>query len=111
MARITIQIDEDLARRLEALADEEGRSLEEATAMVLERGLEARSSGYRLDLDVWETELRPGVDLTDRSDLDRQDLRLYLEGMDGSDRPWDRISDLAGSARGGPPDLARQELG
>lgn len=42
----------------------------------------------------------------DRSDLVRDAIRLYLEGADGDDRPWDRVSDLAGAASGGPPDLA-----
>lgn len=41
----------------------------------------------------------------DRSDVVRDALRLYLEGVSESDRPWDRIGDLAGAARGGPPDL------
>lgn len=41
----------------------------------------------------------------DRSDVVRDALRLYLEGVTESDRPWDRIGDLAGAARGGPPDL------
>jgi len=71
MARTEVRIGEELARRLEALADEEGRTLEETTARVLERGLEAcgRSSDYRLQLEEWETEIRPGVDLSNRSSL------------------------------------------
>lgn len=45
----------------------------------------------------------------DRSDLVRDAIRLYLEGTDASDRPWDRVSDLAGAATGGPPDLAGRQ--
>lgn len=41
-----------------------------------------------------------------RSEVVREALRLYLEGRPSSDRPWDRIGDLAGAADGGPPDLA-----
>lgn len=41
----------------------------------------------------------------DRSDVVRDALRLYLEGASASDRPWDRIGDLAGAATGGPRDL------
>lgn len=41
----------------------------------------------------------------DRSEVVRRALRLYLEGLPESDRPWDRIEHLAGVARGGPPDL------
>lgn len=41
----------------------------------------------------------------DRSDVVRDALRLYLEGVADPDRPWDRIGDLAGVARGGPSDL------
>ena len=42
----------------------------------------------------------------DRSDVVRDALRLYLEGTAEAERPWDRIGDLAGAARGGPSDLA-----
>lgn len=42
----------------------------------------------------------------DRSDVVRDALRLYLEGTDEAGRPWDRIGELAGAARGGPSDLA-----
>lgn len=53
-----------------------------------------------------ETAAARGID---RSDLVREAIRLYLEETDGSDRPWDRVSDLAGAASGGPPDLARRQ--
>lgn len=42
----------------------------------------------------------------DRSDLVRDAIRLYLEIPADCGRPWDRVSDLAGAATGGPPDLA-----
>lgn len=42
----------------------------------------------------------------DRSEVVRDALRLYLEGAPAEERPWDRIGELAGAARGGPPDLA-----
>lgn len=45
----------------------------------------------------------------DRSEVVREALRLYLAGRSSSDRPWDRIGDLAGAAVGGPPDLAGRE--
>lgn len=44
----------------------------------------------------------------DRPDLVRAAIRRYLEGTEDGDRPWDRVSDLAGAASGGPPDLARR---
>lgn len=43
---------------------------------------------------------------TDRSEVIRDALRLYLEGRIDTDGPWERIADLAGAATGGPPDLA-----
>lgn len=41
----------------------------------------------------------------DRSGVIRTALRLYLEGLPDTDRPWDRIEHLAGAARGGRGDL------
>lgn len=43
-----------------------------------------------------------------RSEVVREALRLYLEGGPPSERPWDRVGDLAGAAAGGPPDLAER---
>lgn len=43
---------------------------------------------------------------TDRSEIIRDALRLYLEGRIHTDSPWERIGDLAGAATAGPSDLA-----
>jgi len=69
--------------------------------MALDAQLSVRIPGdlaARLD----ETAGARGVD---RSDVVRDALRLYLEGVPGSERPWDRIGELAGAATGGPRDL------
>lgn len=44
---------------------------------------------------------------TDRSGLVREAIQAYLAGTTASaaERPYDRVSDLAGSVYGGPPDL------
>lgn len=42
----------------------------------------------------------------DRSDLVRDAIRLYLGAAEETDRPRDRVDDLAGAATSGPPDLA-----
>jgi len=52
-------------------------------------------------LDVAAEERR-----TDRSEIVRDALRLYLEGRSHMGSPWERIGDLAGTASGGPSDLA-----
>lgn len=42
-----------------------------------------------------------------RSELVREALRAYVEGpaVNESERPFDRVRDLAGTLYGGPPDL------
>lgn len=44
-----------------------------------------------------------------RSEVVRYALRLHLEGRFAAKRPWTRVEELAGAARGGPPDLACRE--
>lgn len=71
MGRTTLRIDDELLRRLRQRAADEGRTLQDVTNEVLRRGLDEgdRPSDYRLELETWETELRPGIDLTDRESL------------------------------------------
>lgn len=71
MGRTTLRIDDELLRRLRQRAADESRTLQDVTNEVLRHGLEegGRPSDYRLDLEGWEAELRPGIDLTDRESL------------------------------------------
>lgn len=71
MGRTTLRIDDELLRRLRQRAADEGRTLQDVTNEILRRGLDegSRPSDYRLELEGWEAELRPGIDLTDRESL------------------------------------------
>ena len=72
MVRTTLAIEDSLLRRLKQKAARDGRTLQDVTNEILRRGLtaEARATGdYRLELETWDAEVLPGVDLDDRSAL------------------------------------------
>lgn len=70
MPRTTVNLDEDLLRRLKERAAREGRTLQAVTNDLLRRGLAGGGRpDYRLELRTWKGELRPGVDLFDRDSL------------------------------------------
>ncbi|MBW3661193.1 MAG: antitoxin [Gemmatimonadetes bacterium] len=70
MPRTTVDLDEDLLRRLKEKAAREGRTLQSVTNDLLRQALAARPrSDYRLSLRTWKGELQPAVDLFDRDTL------------------------------------------
>lgn len=71
MKRTTIALEDDLQRRLKEKAAREGRTFQEVANELLKQGLARREppSGYRLALEGWKAEQRPGVDLLDRDKL------------------------------------------
>jgi Antitoxin FitA-like, ribbon-helix-helix len=70
MARTTLDIDDRILRTLKAKAAAEGRTLQAVVNEYLKRAA-ARPSGprYRLHLEGWRADPRPGVDLFDRDKL------------------------------------------
>lgn len=78
MAQATIAIDEELLKQIEEKAAKESRTAEEVANELLRQSL---AKPYKLELQGWNAELRPGVDLTDRD-------KLY-ELMDGPEY-WDK---------------------
>ena len=70
MPRTTVNLDEDLLRRLKEKAGREGRTLQSVTNDLLRRGLAISTApDYRLNVRTSKIELRPGVDLFDRDSL------------------------------------------
>ena len=70
MARTTIDIDDRLLRQLKAKAASEGRTLQAVVNEHLKRASAAPTGPpYRLQLEGWRAEPRPGVDLFDRDTL------------------------------------------
>lgn len=70
MPRTTLNLDEDLLRRLKEKAAREGRTLQSVTNDLLRRGLAvSAASEYRLNVRTSKIELRPGVDIFDRDSL------------------------------------------
>ncbi len=79
MAQATITIDEDLLKQIEEKAAKESRTAEEVANELLRQSLEAKKP-YKLELQGWNAELQPGVDLEDRSKLyDLMDGPEYFE--------------------------------
>ncbi len=76
MARTTVDIDDAVLRELKKKAAAEGRTLQSIVNEHLKRATAAPAGpAYRLELDGWRAEPRPGVDLFDRDKL--------LDLMDG----------------------------
>lgn len=71
MGRTTLRIDDDLLRRLREKAARDGRSLQDVTNELLRYGLMRQNDppAFDLDLEGWEAEAQPGVDLLDRDAL------------------------------------------
>jgi plasmid stability protein len=70
MKRTTLKIEDRLLRRLKQQAAREGRSLQDVANQLLRQGLVSeRRHAFTLSLTGWEAELRPGVDLLDRTAL------------------------------------------
>lgn len=71
MKRTTLAIDEGLLNHLKKKAAEEGRTLQAVANEVLRQGLAQleRETDYRLLLQGWEAQERPGVDILDRDKL------------------------------------------
>jgi hypothetical protein len=71
MKRTTLAIEEDLLRRLKATAAKRGKTLAALVDELLRQALAigSRRRPYKLDLEGWESELQPGVDILDRDKL------------------------------------------
>jgi plasmid stability protein len=70
VARTTLDIDDGLLRELKKKAASQGRTLQAVVNEYLKRAAAAPAGPpYRLQLEGWRAELRPGVDLFDRDQL------------------------------------------
>lgn len=70
MPRTTVNLDEDLLRRLKERAAREGRTLQSVVNDVIRQGIAVpEDREYRLSLRTWKGALQPGVDLFDRDTL------------------------------------------
>jgi len=70
MKRTTFALDEDLLRRLKETAAREGRSVQSLANDLLRQALTSKGRrAYKLELQGWEAEAQPGVDVLDRDKL------------------------------------------
>jgi hypothetical protein len=70
VARTTLDIDDGLLRELKEKAASQGRTLQAVVNEYLKRAAAVPAGlPYRLQLEGWKAELRPGVDLFDRDQL------------------------------------------
>ena len=71
MARTTLNIQDDLLRRLKEKAAREGRPMQDVANDLLRQGLAERQGrkDYHLALEGWQAEALPGVDILDRDNL------------------------------------------
>lgn len=71
MKRTTLALDDDLLKKLRLRAAREGRSMQAVANDLLRHSIEIedRPRGYRLNLQGWEAQARPGVDVCDRDAL------------------------------------------
>ena len=69
--RTTLDIEDVLLRRLKERAVREGRTLQSVANDILRQGLaHVQDRGtYRLELDGWEAEQQPGIDISNRDKL------------------------------------------
>jgi len=69
--RTTLDIEDALLRRLKEKAAREGQTLQRVANDLLKQGLARarRSESYRLQLEGWEADQQPGVDILDRDKL------------------------------------------
>lgn len=70
VSRTTLDIEDDLLRKLRQKALDEGRPLQSVTNDLLRAALHrAPRSTFRLRLQGWKAEEPPGVDIADRDQL------------------------------------------
>lgn len=64
-------LDDQLLRRLKSMAARQGKSLGALVNELLRHALAvgSRRSGYKLELEGWQAEIQPGVDILDRDKL------------------------------------------
>jgi len=67
----TLALEDGLLRSLKENAAREGRTLQQTANDLLRQGLAdpPRRSDYRLELEGWEAQALPGVDVLDRDSL------------------------------------------
>ena len=67
MARTTLNIDDDIIKEIRRRSAEEAETIQRIVNHLLRQALAVGPrNDYRLDLQGWEAELQPGVDLLDR---------------------------------------------
>jgi plasmid stability protein len=71
MKRTTLTLDENLLRTLKARAARQGKTLGALVNELLRQSLAtgSRRTGFKLDLEGWKADARPGVDILDRDSL------------------------------------------
>ncbi|MGH8606825.1 MAG: DUF6364 family protein [Gammaproteobacteria bacterium] len=71
MKRPTLTIDDDLLKRLKAIAAQQSKSLAALVNELLRQALDTRSRAheYKLELEGWDAQLPPEVDILDRDKL------------------------------------------
>lgn len=71
MPRTTLRLDDDLLRRLKEKAAREGRTLQDVANDLLRHALALAETPrpFRLELETWNAQLQPGVDILDRRTL------------------------------------------
>lgn len=70
MPRTTVNLEENLLRRLKERAAREGRTLQSVVDDLLRQGMAVEADpDYRLRLRTWKARIQPGVDLFDRDTL------------------------------------------
>lgn len=71
MKRTTLTIDGDLLKRLKAIAAQQSKGLAALVNELLRQALATRSRAqeYKLELEGWDAQLQPGVDILDRDKL------------------------------------------
>jgi plasmid stability protein len=71
MKRTTLTIDDDLLVQLKKRAASQGKSMGSLVNDLLRQAIASQSqrTSFRLELEGWEAELQPGVDILDRDKL------------------------------------------
>ncbi len=71
MTRTTLALDDDLLKRLKETAARERRTVGEVVNDLLRQALapQRKRRGFKLILEGWEAQPRPGVDILDRDKL------------------------------------------
>ncbi|MFQ5599711.1 MAG: DUF6364 family protein [Candidatus Krumholzibacteriia bacterium] len=70
MARTTLTIDDDLLKRLKQAAATHGTTLARLVNDLLRQALTSpRRNRFKLELEGWDAETQPGVDIVDRDKL------------------------------------------